>query len=83
MDLRWGYGSKISLLGVEAPYQAIGVFYGALFPTVERQTEKRTGAQYAVDLEVFDVFSAVVIGDGSPEPLGKLAEATINGLACL
>ncbi len=46
---------------------------------MERQTEERPSTQNGIDLEVFDVLRAVVIGDGPAESLGKLTEATIDG----
>lgn len=77
-DLSWGYVSKIGFLRIEASNQTVGVFHGAFFPTVEWQAEERPSAQNGIDLEVFDVLRAVVIGDGPAESLGKLTEATID-----
>ena len=72
---------EIRFLRKKTPNKPNGIFIGSLFPAPIRLTEVGSGMQYVVGEFMFNVFRAIIIGNGTPGVLRKPCKGTGDGIA--
>lgn len=70
---------KLGFLWEDAPNQSDGILDCTLLPAVVRFTEEGSSTKDVVDVNVLDIFFAVVIGDCPSSPMRMMRESPVNG----